>query len=80
MAADAIDVGDLEFGALISSIQTDEARHAQQGEPTIKVLIENGEKEWGQFLIDHMFWRDRGESSRCSPDCRWTTPRSRAGE
>ena len=28
MAADAIDVGDLEFGALISSIQTDEARHA----------------------------------------------------
>ena len=33
---DAIDVGDLEFGALISSIQTDEARHAQQGEPTIR--------------------------------------------
>jgi hypothetical protein len=30
MAADAIDVGDLEFGALISSIQTDEARHAIQ--------------------------------------------------
>ncbi len=57
MAADAIDVGDLEFGALISSIQTDEARHAQQGEPTIKVLIDNGEAEWGQFLIDHMFWR-----------------------
>ncbi|WP_040790839.1 aromatic/alkene/methane monooxygenase hydroxylase/oxygenase subunit alpha [Nocardia paucivorans] len=57
MAADAIDVGDLEFGSLISSIQTDEARHAQQGEPTIKVLIDNGEKEWGQFLIDHMFWR-----------------------
>ena len=57
MAADAIDVGDLEFGALISSIQTDEARHAQQGEPTIKVLIDNGHKEYGQFLIDHMFWR-----------------------
>ena len=56
MAADAIDVGDLEFGALISSIQTDEARHAQQGEPT-KVLIDNGHKEYGQFLIDHMFWR-----------------------
>ncbi len=37
--------------------QTDEARHAQQGEPTIKVLIDNGHKEYGQFLIDHMFWR-----------------------
>ena len=57
MAADAIDVGDLEFGALISSIQTDQARHAQQGEPTIKVLIDNGHKEYGQFLIEHMFWR-----------------------
>jgi toluene monooxygenase system protein A len=57
MAADAIDVGDLEFGALISSIQTDEARHAQQGEPTVKVFIDNGQKEWSQFLIDHMFWR-----------------------
>ncbi|MEV0387610.1 YHS domain-containing protein [Nonomuraea sp. NPDC050643] len=57
MAADAMDVGDLEFGALISSIQTDEARHSQQGEPTIRVLIDNGHKEWGQFLIDHMFWR-----------------------
>lgn len=57
MAADAMDVGDLEFGALISSIQTDEARHSQQGEPTIKILIDNGHKEWAQFLIDHMFWR-----------------------
>ncbi|ABD09600.1 toluene 4-monooxygenase protein A [Frankia casuarinae] len=57
MAADAIKVGDLEFGSLISSIQTDEARHAQQGEPTIKILAEGGHKDWGQFLIDHMFWR-----------------------
>jgi toluene monooxygenase system protein A len=57
MAADAMSVGDLEFGALVSSIQTDEARHAQQGEPTIKVLADNGQRDWGQFLIDHMFWR-----------------------
>lgn len=57
MAADAMEVGDLDFSALISSIQTDEARHAQQGEPTVKILIENGQKEHAQHLIDHMFWR-----------------------
>lgn len=57
MAADAMDVGDVNFGALISSIQTDEARHAQQGEPTIKLLIENGKADVAQKLVDHMFWR-----------------------
>jgi toluene monooxygenase system protein A len=57
MAADALDVGDIEFGSLISSIQTDEARHAQQGGPTIRIFIDNGHKDWAQFLIDHMFWR-----------------------
>lgn len=57
MAADAMDVGDIDFGSLISSIQTDEARHAQQGEPTIKVLVANGRKDVAQKLVDHMFWR-----------------------
>lgn len=57
MAADAMHAGDVEFGALISSIQTDEARHAQQGEPTLRVLIENGQKAEAQRLIDVMFWR-----------------------
>ncbi|GAA0667543.1 aromatic/alkene/methane monooxygenase hydroxylase/oxygenase subunit alpha [Streptomyces thermocarboxydovorans] len=57
MAADAMKVGDIDFGALISSIQTDEARHAQQGEPTIKMLVENGKKDVAQKLVDHMFWR-----------------------
>ncbi|MGH3802191.1 MAG: aromatic/alkene/methane monooxygenase hydroxylase/oxygenase subunit alpha [Pseudonocardiaceae bacterium] len=57
MAADAMEVGDLDFGALISSIQTDEARHSQQGEPTVKILIANGKKDVAQQLIDHMFWR-----------------------
>lgn len=56
MAADALDVGDIEFGALISSIQTDESRHAQQGEPTLKILLKQG-KEIPQKLIDTMFWR-----------------------
>jgi len=57
MAADAMHVGDVEFGALISSIQTDESRHAQQGEPTLKVLVANGKKEEAQKLVDLMFWR-----------------------
>ena len=57
MAADAMKVGDVDFGSLISSIQTDEARHAQQGEPTIKLLVEKGKKAEAQTLVDHMFWR-----------------------
>ncbi len=57
MAAEAMNVGDVDFSSLISSIQTDEARHAQQGEPTIKILIANGHKDTAQALVDHMFWR-----------------------
>jgi len=57
MAADAMGTGDIGFGALISSIQTDEARHAQQGEPTLRIMIEQGRKEEAQKLIDIMFWR-----------------------
>ena len=57
MAADAMKVGDVDFGSLISSIQTDEARHAQQGEPTIKLMVEKGKKAEAQALVDHMFWR-----------------------
>lgn len=57
MSADAMHVGDVDFGSLISSIQTDEARHAQQGEPTLRVLIESGKKAEAQHLVDHMFWR-----------------------
>jgi len=57
LAADAMHVGDVDFGALISSIQTDEARHAQQGEPTLRILVENGRREEAQRLVDHMFWR-----------------------
>jgi len=56
LAADAMEIGDLEFGALISSIQTDEARHAQLGEPTLRVMIQNGKKAEAQQLIDHAFW------------------------
>jgi toluene monooxygenase system protein A len=57
MAADAMHVGDVEFGSLISSVQTDESRHAQQGEPTLRILLSQGKKEEAQRLIDVMFWR-----------------------
>lgn len=57
MATDALSVGDVEFGSLISSIQTDESRHAQIGEPTLRIMMENGQKEEAQKMVDLMWWR-----------------------
>jgi toluene monooxygenase system protein A len=57
LAADAADAGDHTFASLVSSIQTDEARHAQQGGPALKILIENGKIEDAQQMIDVSFWR-----------------------
>ena len=57
MAADAMKVGEVDFASLISSIQTDEARHAQQGEPTLKILVAAGKKDVAQAPFDKMFWR-----------------------
>jgi toluene monooxygenase system protein A len=56
MAADAMEMGDFNFSSLISSIQTDESRHAQIGEATLKVLAKY-DKEYAQFLVDRMFWK-----------------------
>ena len=57
LAADAAEAGDHTFASLISSIQTDEARHAQQGGPALKILLENGKKDEAQKMIDVAFWR-----------------------
>ncbi len=57
LAADAAEAGDHTFASLISSIQTDESRHAQQGGPSLKILIENGKKEEAQALVDAAIWR-----------------------
>lgn len=51
LASDASDVGDYTFSSLISSIQTDESRHAQIGGPALQVLIENGKKEEAEQLV-----------------------------
>ena len=57
LAADAAEAGDITLSNLISSIQTDEARHAQIGAPALKILIENGHKEEAQKKVDIAFWR-----------------------
>ena len=57
LAADAAENGDFTFSNLISSIQTDESRHAQIGGAALKVLLENGKKEEAQRLLDISFWR-----------------------
>ncbi|MBN8441707.1 MAG: aromatic/alkene/methane monooxygenase hydroxylase/oxygenase subunit alpha [Thauera sp.] len=56
LAADAAEAGDHTFANLISSIQTDESRHAQIGGPALKILIENGKKEEAQRRVDIAVW------------------------
>jgi len=57
LAADAAETGDHTFASLISSVQTDESRHSQQGGPALRILIENGRKAEAQQLIDVAIWR-----------------------
>ena len=57
LAADAAEAGDYSFSNLISSIQTDEARHAQIGGPALKILLENGKEAEAQKRVDIAFWR-----------------------
>src|ERR1700704_6173161 len=48
--------GDIGFSNLLSSIQTDEARHAQQGFPTLEILMKHDPRR-AQRVIDVSFWR-----------------------
>ena len=45
LSTDAANMGDHTFSNLITSIQSDEARHAQLGTPTIEIMIRNGRKK-----------------------------------
>lgn len=56
LAADAMKAGDVSFSNIVSSIQTDEARHAQQGFPTLEILAKH-DKRRAQELLDVSFWR-----------------------
>ena len=55
LAADALSSADINFANMISSVQTDEARHAQQGHPTMEILMRHDPKR-AQWLIDKTFW------------------------
>ena len=57
MAAMADGADDHLFEKALTSIQTDEARHAQIGHPVLRTLIDNGGKERVQYLVDKMWWR-----------------------
>jgi toluene monooxygenase system protein A len=57
MAAMADGADDHLFEKALSSIQTDEARHAQIGYPVLRTLIDNGGKERVQYLVEKMWWR-----------------------
>lgn len=56
LASDAMEAGDINFSNLLSSIQTDEARHAQLGFPTLDVLMKHDPKR-AQQILDVSFWR-----------------------
>ena len=56
MASDAMEAGDVNFSNMLSSIQTDEARHAQLGFPTLDVVIKHDPKR-AQQILDVSFWR-----------------------
>ena len=75
LAADALASGDVNFANMISSIQTDEARHSQQGGPTLEILVEHDPAR-AQWVVDKAFWGSALRSPR-SPGPPWTTtPRS----
>lgn len=57
LAADAANCGAFGILNLISSVQTDNVRHAQIGGTALKVLIANGKKRETEQVVDISFWR-----------------------
>jgi len=49
-------VGDRMFEKMVTSIQTDEARHAQIGRPVLEKVLAH-DPEYAQYLLDKWFWR-----------------------
>jgi len=56
LSALANETGDHMFEAMIKSIQTDEARHAQIG-PAVLAEVVKHDKAYAQYLLDKWFWR-----------------------
>jgi len=57
LAANASKAGDIAFSSVISSIQTDEARHAQIGAPVLSIMVKAGKVAEAQKILDISFWR-----------------------
>jgi toluene monooxygenase system protein A len=56
LAAMAHGVGDKMFEKMVTSIQTDEARHAQIGPAVLRTLVQH-DRAYAQALVDKWFWR-----------------------
>jgi toluene monooxygenase system protein A len=56
LAAMANGAGDKMFEKMVTSIQTDEARHAQIGPAVLRTLVEH-DRAYAQRLVDKWFWR-----------------------
>jgi len=52
----AHDVGDRMFEKMVTSIQSDEARHSQIGPPTLRTIVAH-DRALAQRLLDKWFWR-----------------------
>ena len=74
LSSDALESGDVNFANMISSIQTDEARHAQQGGPTLEILMEHDPVR-AQWVMDKFFWLSaRAFSALTGPPMDYYTP------
>lgn len=74
LAADALEAGDINFANMISSIQTDEARHSQQGGPTLEILVEHDPVR-AQWTVDKFFWLSaRAFAALTGPSMDYNTP------
>jgi toluene monooxygenase system protein A len=57
LASLAHGAADHSFEKMITSIQTDEARHAQIGHPVLATVMKH-DPEYAQYLVDKWFWRN----------------------
>ncbi len=57
LSAVAHEVGDRMFEAMVKSIQTDEARHAQIGPAVLETIVAH-DRAYAQRLVDKWFWRN----------------------
>jgi toluene monooxygenase system protein A len=57
LSTQARQTGDTMFETMVTSIQSDEARHAQIGLPVLQTVMAH-DPAYAQFLVDKWFWRN----------------------